>query len=141
MPLVHFATHGTLDAETPLNSTVALAQHDELTVHELMSLRLDARLVVLSACGTGQGESTGGDDLLGLTRGLLAAGAQAALVTLWPVDDHAPVRCSCRSSTRGCAAGCRRVRHCSVRSITCGSWRPTRSRHAHAAHIDGCGTP
>ena len=89
MPLVHFATHGTLDAETPLNSSVALAQNDELTVYELMSLRLDARLVVLSACSTGQGESTGGDDLLGLTRGLLAAGAQAALVTLWPVDDHA----------------------------------------------------
>lgn len=89
MPLVHFATHGTLDARSPLNSSVALADDECLTVYELMSLRLDARLVVLSACSTGQGESTGGDDLLGLTRGLLAAGARAALVTLWPVDDHA----------------------------------------------------
>lgn len=89
MPLLHFATHGTLDAESPLNSSIALAGGDELTVYELMSLRLDARLVVLSACSTGQGRSTGGDDLLGLTRGLLAAGAQAAVVSLWPVDDHA----------------------------------------------------
>ncbi|MEI7929458.1 MAG: CHAT domain-containing protein, partial [Verrucomicrobiales bacterium] len=42
---------------------------------------------VLSACETGRGEVTGGDDVLGLTRALLAAGAWAALVSLWPVDD------------------------------------------------------
>ena len=53
-----------------------------------MLLRLQARLVVLSACSTGQGETTGGDDVLGLTRALLAAGAEAAVVSLWPVDDH-----------------------------------------------------
>ena len=87
-PLLHFATHGNLDDESPLNSSIALAGDGELSVYELMLLRLQARLVVLSACSTAQGETTGGDDVLGLTRGLLAAGAQAALVSLWPVDDQ-----------------------------------------------------
>lgn len=86
-PLLHFATHGVLDEVMPLNSSLVLADGDELTVYELMLLRLQARLVVLSACSTGQGEMTGGDDVLGLTRALLAAGAEAALVSLWPVDD------------------------------------------------------
>lgn len=87
-PLLHFATHGTLDEETPLNSSIELAEGGQLTVYELMLMRLHARLVVLSACSTAQGETTGGDDVLGLTRGLLAAGARAALVSLWPVDDR-----------------------------------------------------
>jgi CHAT domain-containing protein len=85
--LLHFATHGKLSEEAPLSSSILLANGDELTVYELMGLRLKADLVVLSACETGRGESTGGDDVLGLTRGLLAAGARAAVVSLWPVDD------------------------------------------------------
>ena len=88
MPLLHFATHGILDDVMPLNSSLLMARGEELTVYELMLLRLQARLVVLSACSTGQGEMTGGDDVLGLTRALLAAGAEAAVVSLWPVDDH-----------------------------------------------------
>src|SRR5262249_52467544 len=86
-PLIHFATHGKLSEESPLSSAIALANGEELTVYELMGLRLNAELVVLSACNTGQGETTGGDDVLGLTRGLLGAGARAAVVSLWPVDD------------------------------------------------------
>jgi CHAT domain-containing protein len=87
--LLHFATHGNLSATSPLASSLSLAGGDELTVYELMGLRLKARLVVLSACDTGRGEATGGDDVLGLARGLLAAGARAAVVSLWPVDDVA----------------------------------------------------
>jgi CHAT domain-containing protein len=86
-PLLHFATHGKLSAEAPLSSALLLAHGEELTVYELMGLHIDADLVVLSACETARGEVTGGDDIVGLTRGLLAAGARAALVSLWPVDD------------------------------------------------------
>lgn len=86
-PLLHFATHGILSAEAPLNSSIALADGGELTVYELMGLQLHADLVVLSACNTARGETTGGDDVLGLTRGLLAAGARAAVVSLWRVND------------------------------------------------------
>jgi CHAT domain-containing protein/tetratricopeptide (TPR) repeat protein len=86
-PLVHFATHGRLSEEAPLLSSVLLADHEELTVFDLMGQQLNADLVVLSACNTARGETTRGDDVLGLTRGLLGAGARAAVVSLWPVND------------------------------------------------------
>ncbi len=88
-PILHFATHGILSDESPLLSSILLADGEALTVYELMGLHLNADLVVLSACRTAQGEVTRGDDVLGLTRGLLSAGARAAVTTLWPVDDLA----------------------------------------------------
>jgi Uncharacterized protein conserved in bacteria len=86
-PLLHFATHARLSEVEPLRSSIVLADGEELTVYEMMGLRLDADLVVLSACDTGRGKITGGDDVVGLTRGLLAAGARSAVVSLWPVED------------------------------------------------------
>lgn len=44
---------------------------------------------MLSACQTGTGTRPGGDELLGLARGLLAAGVRTTVVSLWPVDDRA----------------------------------------------------
>jgi len=44
--------------------------------------------VTLSGCGTGLNVVVGGDELLGLVRGLLYAGAQGVLVTLWDVNDQ-----------------------------------------------------
>ena len=85
--VVHLATHGVIDSDSPLASAVLLADGEQLTVAELIGMRLDADLVVLSACQTGTGEAAGGDELLGLGRALLAAGARSAVVTLWPVRD------------------------------------------------------
>jgi CHAT domain-containing protein/tetratricopeptide (TPR) repeat protein len=85
--ILHFATHGHLSKDAPMLSSLLLADGEALSVYELMGLRLNADLVVLSACETGRGHATGGDDVLGLTRGLLAAGARAAVVSLWPVND------------------------------------------------------
>jgi CHAT domain-containing protein len=87
--MLHFATHGHLSATAPLLSAVLLADGNALTVYDLMGLQIDADLVVLSACRTGQGETTRGDDVLGLTRALLATGARAVVVSLWQVDDLA----------------------------------------------------
>jgi len=87
--ILHFATHGHLSATAPLQSAVLLANGGALTVYDLMELHIDADLVVLSACRTGQGETTRGDDVLGLTRALLATGAGAVVVSLWQVDDLA----------------------------------------------------
>lgn len=86
-PLVHFATHGILFEEEPMLSDILLADGEAISVYELMGLGLNADLVVLSACQTALGEITGGDDVIGFTRGLLGAGARAAVVSLWPVDD------------------------------------------------------
>jgi CHAT domain-containing protein len=54
----------------------------------LYRLRLSAELVTLSGCATGLNVVVGGDEILGLTRGLLYAGAHALLLTLWDVNDE-----------------------------------------------------
>ncbi len=87
--VLHFATHGILSETAPMLSSILLADGEMLTVQDLLGLRLNAELVVLSACRTGQGKVAGGDDVLGFSRGLLAAGASAVVVSLWPVDDLA----------------------------------------------------
>jgi len=85
--ILHFATHGYLSDDVPLLSSVLLAEGQSLSLYELMGLHLDVDLVVLSACNTGLGEITAGDDVLGLAQGLLGAGARSVLVSLWPVND------------------------------------------------------
>ncbi len=58
-----------------------------LTIPQIYQLRLKADLVTLSGCETGIHEVSGGDELLGLTRGFLYAGASSMLVSLWRVAD------------------------------------------------------
>ncbi|MCR3750283.1 CHAT domain-containing protein [Lentzea californiensis] len=86
-PLIHLATHGVLETEAPLASAVLLAFGDNLSTAELVGQRLAAGLVVLSACHTGTGQVVRNDELLGLGRTLLAAGARSAVVSLWAVRD------------------------------------------------------
>ncbi|WP_405758780.1 CHAT domain-containing protein [Streptomyces sp. NBC_00073] len=85
--VVHIATHGSFDSERALDSGVDLAGGARLTARDILDLRLDTRLVVLSSCESGLGEQRGGDELFGLTRALLYAGVRSVLVTLWKVDD------------------------------------------------------
>lgn len=88
--LVHLATHGILDAHHPLFS--GLAMSDTLvTVSDIFSWRLQAELVVLSACETAGGRLGEGDDLVGLTRAFQYAGARCVLASLWPVSDLSTV--------------------------------------------------
>lgn len=96
--IIHFATFGVLNKHNPLFSHVELARDalddGQLAVHEIFSVSLRARLVVLSACQTalGAGERAdvpAGDDWIGLVRGFLYAGADNVLATLWPVEDAA----------------------------------------------------
>lgn len=92
-PYIHFASHGQFDPAAPLNSALLLAKDDSndgmLTVNELYSIPLDADLVTLSACETGLGKISNGDDVVGLTRGFLYAGASSVIASLWQVDDAA----------------------------------------------------
>jgi len=95
--LLHVATHGVLDAEHPELSALVLSRLDPagksidglLYAHEIQSLDLEARLVVLSACETALGQELRGEGLLGLTRSFFQAGAARVLVSLWKVDDAA----------------------------------------------------
>jgi CHAT domain-containing protein len=80
------ACHGEFDQGDPQRSGILLAD-GRCTVADLMSLQLNCELVTFSACETGLAERAPGDELIGLTRGLIYAGARAVLVSLWPVDE------------------------------------------------------
>ncbi|MGL6138489.1 MAG: CHAT domain-containing protein, partial [Planktothrix sp.] len=90
--IVHFATHGIFDNIQPLNSGIALtasgSEDGLLTADQIFGLKLNAELVVLSACDTGLGEITG-DGVIGLSRSFLSAGVPSLVVSLWSVDDQA----------------------------------------------------
>lgn len=85
--LVHIATHGFFRQDNPMFSAIQLGG-SRLTLFDIYQLKLDSELVVLSGCGTGLNVVESGDELIGLTRGLLYAGAHAAMVTLWDVHDR-----------------------------------------------------
>lgn len=86
-PLLHFACHGCFDPAEPLQSGLDLAD-GRLTAAEILEhLHLEADLVTLSGCETGQSRLHRGDELIGLTRAFIAAGTPSVLVSLWPVAD------------------------------------------------------
>ncbi len=87
--VLHFATHGNITEDNPMASSLELSSGEKLSVHEIMGVELNADLVVLSACNSGRGNQTAGDDLLGLSRALVAGGTKAAVLTYWSVDDLA----------------------------------------------------
>jgi CHAT domain-containing protein len=86
--VAHLACHGYFYPIHPLQSGVVFAGGERLTAQEIMGLNLQADLVTLSACTTGLTKVSGGDELVGLTRALLYAGASSVLVSLWAVDDE-----------------------------------------------------
>jgi tetratricopeptide (TPR) repeat protein len=95
---IHVASHGEFSSDAPLLSRLKLAADDKndgmLSVSEVYGLRLNANLVMLSACETGLGSISSGDDVVGLTRGFLYAGAQNVVGSLWEVDDDATAELS-----------------------------------------------
>jgi CHAT domain-containing protein len=87
LEVVHLACHGEFDDDDPMRSGILLASGDVLTAADLFGMQLDAHLVVLSACESGVNAQRPGDELIGLTRSLIYAGASAVLVSLWSVDE------------------------------------------------------
>src|SRR6185437_12822394 len=83
----HFATHGTFRQDNPMFSGIRLGA-GQLNLYDLYQLKLQAELITLSGCATGLNVVASGDELLGLVRGLLYAGAQSVLLTLWNVHDR-----------------------------------------------------
>jgi CHAT domain-containing protein len=88
---LHLATHGEFRADNPLFSGLALAG-GWLTTLDIFNLHLNADLVTLSACQTGRSLVGGGDELFGLMRAFLAAGAASLVATFWTVEDRATAR-------------------------------------------------
>jgi len=84
---LHLAAHGSFRDDNPLFSGLALAD-GWLTTLDIFNLRLRASLVTLSACETGRSVLGGGDELLGLMRAFLYAGAASLVLSQWAVDDR-----------------------------------------------------
>ncbi|BAY95282.1 MULTISPECIES: CHAT domain-containing tetratricopeptide repeat protein [unclassified Tolypothrix] len=93
--ILHFATHGFVNDANPELSGLVLSLVNEqgkdirgyLRLADLFNLDYPADLIVLSACETGLGKEIQGEGLVGLTRGLMYAGAERLVVSLWQVDD------------------------------------------------------
>lgn len=95
--IVHFATHGVVNDAHPELSGIVLSLFDNqgapqdgfLRLNDLFNLKLNADLVVLSACRTALGKEVRGEGLIGLARGFMYAGAPRVVVSLWSVNDQA----------------------------------------------------
>jgi CHAT domain-containing protein len=93
--IIHLATHGILADSSPLYSYIALSQEEAsksedgiLEAWEVMEMKLNADLVVLSACETGRGRSSAGEGLIGLTWAFFVAGAPTTIVSQWKVEER-----------------------------------------------------
>ena len=84
---LHVASHGYFRRDNPMFSFLKLADSN-LNFYSLLDLKLNAELVTLSACHTGMNKVFPGDELQGLMRGFLHAGARSLVVSLWAVGDR-----------------------------------------------------
>ena len=91
--ILHFATHGIVNHNDPLYSSLAFALDEEndglLHTFELFGMELNAALVALSACNSGVGRLYEGEGMMSLARGFAYSGAPNLVTTLWPVSDQA----------------------------------------------------
>ena len=93
--VVHIAAHGCMDtgeialSPNPERMSQTLEKEDYmLTMADVMSVKLRAKLVVLSCCHSGQGEIKA-EGVVGIARAFMGAGARSVLVSLWAIDDEA----------------------------------------------------
>ncbi|MES2454929.1 MAG: CHAT domain-containing protein [Bacteroidota bacterium] len=92
--ILHFSCHAITDSENYPNGALVLndnnpASNDVITAHEIMDIRTDATLVVLSACQTAVGSFERGEGIDSLVRAWNCAGALSIVATLWSVSDAA----------------------------------------------------
>jgi hypothetical protein len=94
----HFATHGSVDPDVAMNSTLILGPSDgtgaasdgRITAEQILSTwTLNADLVVSSACETGVGKRATGEGYLGFAQALFIKGARSLVLSQWPVSDAA----------------------------------------------------
>ena len=90
-PVIHIACHGRFRSDNPMFSSLHLADGN-ITVRDICSQRIKAALVTLSACETGLSSIYPGNEIIGLARGFLTAGASNIVLSLWTVNDEATAR-------------------------------------------------
>lgn len=85
--ILHFACHGVADLLSPSDSHLVLAGTDRIALRDLLTMNLQARLAVLSACETSMPGTDLPDEALALPTGLLQSGAAGVIASLWAVHD------------------------------------------------------
>ena len=86
--VLHLACHAQFRSDNPLFSSLVFAD-GWFTARDAYRLKLNCGLVTLSACETGMSTVAPGDELMGLARGFLSAGASTVMMSLWTIDDEA----------------------------------------------------
>src|SRR5438093_5788726 len=85
--IIHIASHAIFRPDNPMFGSLQL--HDAaLNFFDIYNLRTSASLITLSGCGHGLSHVVAGDELLGLIRGFLYAGATSVVLSLWDVNDR-----------------------------------------------------
>jgi CHAT domain-containing protein len=90
--IIQLSTHAEADLDDPGKSVLLFSgkqQEDSLFLNEVLGLKLNNPLTIISACETGKGKSVYGEGSKSLARAFAFAGSQSVLSTLWRVDDKA----------------------------------------------------
>jgi len=96
--LLHIATHGLVDAHRPRLSTLAFTPDSRppddgaVQLLDILGMKLQAHLVVLSACDTSAGRLLPGEGVLGLAQAFLQSGAESVMASYWRVADERAAR-------------------------------------------------
>lgn len=96
--MLHLAGHVMLDDQYPWRSGILIGREgggegrEYLCASEITPMRLQARMVVISGCGSACGRVLSGEGVLGLTSAFLSAGVPVVVASLWPVDDSTTAR-------------------------------------------------
>jgi CHAT domain-containing protein len=91
--IIHLAMHGILNQRAPILSSLAFSENKDSTednfleAWEISQLKLNAQLVVLSACETGYGKFQQGEGVISLARSFMYAGTPSLIVSMWQVND------------------------------------------------------
>jgi tetratricopeptide (TPR) repeat protein len=85
--VLHLACHCMFRVDNPMFSSLKVGD-GWLAASDVISLHLAGALVTLSACESGRNEVFAGDELMGLTRAFLGAGATTLVASLWLVQDE-----------------------------------------------------
>lgn len=127
--IVHLAAHGAFNETNPLFSRIELAgdsiNDGLLEAREIFELRLPrGALVVLSACNTAMGRVGEGEEIVGLTRAFMYAGASSVISTLWSIDDvsSAALLTEFFRSRRAAAGTAEALRNAQVRVLDDPKW-------------------
>lgn len=92
--VIHLAMHGLFHSQVPILSSLVFTENGDtlednlLQAYEIAHLKLNADLVVLSACETGYGKYERGDGIRSLARSFMYAGVPSMVVSLWQVNDY-----------------------------------------------------